>query len=55
MSPKEARIATHVCSDGWMISYVEKNSLQIVNGRKYYRDRKRYEVGYCNTDNKLLE
>jgi len=55
MSPKEARIAAHVCSDGWMISYVEKNSLQIVNGRKYYRDRRRYEVGYCNTDNKLLE
>ena len=40
---------------GWMISYVEKNSLQIVNGRKYYRDRVRYEIGYCNTDNKLLE
>ena len=55
MSPKEARIAAHVCSDGWMISYVEKNSLQIVNGRRYYRDRRRYEIGYCNTDNKLLE
>jgi len=40
---------------GWMISYVEKNSLQIVNGRRYYRDRRRYEIGYCNTDNKLLE
>ena len=26
-----------------------------VNGRRYYRDRKRYEIGYCNTDNKLLE
>ncbi len=55
MDPKEARIAAHVCSDGWMISYVEKNSLQIVNGRKYHRDRRRYEVGYCNTDSKLLE
>ncbi len=29
MSPKEARITAHVCSDGWIISYVEKNSLQI--------------------------
>jgi hypothetical protein len=55
LSPKEARIAAHVCSDGWMITYMEKNSLQIVNGRKYYRNRKRYEVGYCNTNKKLLE
>ncbi len=55
LSPKEARIVAHVCSDGWMITYVEKNSLQIVNGRKYHRDRKRYEVGYCNTNKKLLE
>jgi hypothetical protein len=38
-----------------MISYVEKNSLQIVNGRKYHRERMRYEVGYCNTNKKLLE
>jgi len=54
MSPKEARIAAHVCSDGWMTSYIEKNCLQIVKGRKYHRDRKRYEIGYCNTNEKLL-
>jgi len=55
MKPEESRIAAHVCSDGWMITYVEKDSLQIVNGRKYHRDRRRYEVGYCNTNKKLLE
>src|SRR3989337_1344779 len=55
MKPEEARIAAHVCSDGWMSTYVEKDSLQIVNGRRYHRDRRRYEVGYCNTNKKLLE
>jgi len=55
MDPKEARIAAHVCSDGWMINYLEKNSLQIVKGRRYHRDRRRYEVGYCNTNQKLLD
>lgn len=55
MNPKEARIAAHVCSDGWMITYLEKNSLQIVKGRRYHRDRRRYEVGYCNTNKKLLD
>lgn len=55
MDPKEARIASHVCSDGWMLTYVEKNSLQIVNGKRYYRNRIRYELGYCNTNKKLLE
>jgi hypothetical protein len=38
-----------------MISYTEKNSLQVVNGRKYHRERMRYEIGYCNTNKKLLE
>lgn len=55
MKPEEARIAAHVCSDGWMSTYVEKESLQIVNGRRYHRNRRRYEVGYCNTNKKLLE
>lgn len=55
LSPKESRIVAHVCSDGWMSTYVEKDSLQIVNGRKYHRNRRRYEVGYCNTNKKLLE
>ena len=55
MKPEEARIAAHVCADGWMSTYVEKDSLQIVNGRRYHRDRRRYEIGYCNTNKKLLE
>jgi len=55
MEPEEARIAAHVCSDGWMTTYVEKESLQIVNGRRYHRNRRRYEVGYCNTNKKLLK
>lgn len=38
-----------------MITYVEKNSLQIVDGRRYHRDRRRYEIGYCNTNKELLE
>lgn len=44
-----------MCADGWMTTYIEKDSLQIVNGRKYHRDRRRYELGYCNTNKKLLE
>ena len=55
MKSKEARIAAHVCSDGWMITYLEKNSLQIVEGRRYHRARRRYEIGYCNTNKKLLQ
>lgn len=55
MKPEESRIAAHVCSDGWMTTYVEKDSLQIVNGRRYHRDRRRYEIGYCNTNKKLLK
>jgi hypothetical protein len=54
-TPEESRTVAHVCSDGWLTTYIEKNSLQIVNGRKYYRDRRRYEVGYCNTNKRLLE
>lgn len=52
---EETRIAAHVCGDGWLISYIEKNSLQIVHGRKYHRDRKRFEIGYCNTEKILLK
>ncbi|HJU14221.1 MAG TPA: LAGLIDADG family homing endonuclease [Candidatus Nitrosotalea sp.] len=37
-----------------MTTYIEKDCLQIVNGRKYHRDRRRYELGYCNTNEKLL-
>lgn len=55
MRLEEARIAAHVCGDGWLCSYIEKNSLQIVNGRRYHRDRRKYEVGYCNTNKALLD
>lgn len=54
MKPEEARIVAHVCGDGWVGTYVERNSLQIVHGRKYHRPRKRYEIGYCNTNENLL-
>ncbi|MBR9682535.1 MAG: hypothetical protein GOV02_02580 [Candidatus Aenigmarchaeota archaeon] len=50
-----ARIHAHVCADGWLCCYIEKNALQIVRGRRYHRDRKKYEIGYCNTDESLLE
>ncbi len=36
------------------ISHIEKNCLQIVQGRKYHQDRKRCQIGYCNTNEKLL-
>ena len=55
MRPEEARIVAHVCGDGWMTTWIERNALQIVNGRRYRRDRKKYEVGYCNTDLLLLD
>lgn len=55
MKPEEARIISHVCADGWLTSYVEKNSLQIVKGRRYRRERRRYCIGYCNTEKILLE
>lgn len=37
-----------------LYTYEEKNALQIVNGRRYHRDRMRYEVRYCNTEEILL-
>lgn len=55
MKIEEARIASHVCGDGWLSAYVEKNSLQIVHGRKYRRNRKRYTIGYSNTQKILLD
>jgi len=54
MKPAEARIVAHVSADGWLTKYLEKNSLQVVNGRKYYRERIRYDIGYCNTQKILL-
>lgn len=55
MKAEEARIAAHVCGDGWLTTSIEKNSLQIVSGRRYRRERKRYEIGYCNTEKILLK
>ena len=53
MKPEEARVVAHICGDGWLTKYDEKNSLQIVNGRKYRRTRKRYQIGYCNKEKTL--
>jgi hypothetical protein len=50
MQKEEARIAAHVCGDGWLYNYLEKNSLQIVHGRRYRRERRRYVIGYCNNE-----
>ncbi len=55
MNFREARIHAHVCSDGWLSEYIEKHVLQVVHGRRYYRDRRRYEVGYANNEKKLLK
>ncbi|UCD03792.1 MAG: LAGLIDADG family homing endonuclease [Candidatus Woesearchaeota archaeon] len=54
MNSEEARIVAHVCGDGWLSTYIEKNALHIVNGRKYYQNRRRYQIGYCNTQDILL-
>lgn len=54
MKVEEARLVAHVCADGYLTIYVEKNSLQIVNGRRYHRPRTRYIIGYSNTEKKLL-
>ncbi len=54
MLNEEARIAAHVCGDGWLTQYLEKNSLQIVKGRRYRRKRIRYVIGYCNNEKILL-
>lgn len=55
MLKDEILIAAHVCSDGWVSKYNEKNSLQIVHGRRYYRPRIRYVIGYCNYDTTLMK
>lgn len=55
MKLEEARIVAHVCGDGWLGIYLEKAALQIVNGRRYHRDRNRYVIGYSNTDSELLD
>ena len=54
MLKEEARIVGHVCGDGWLTKYLERNSLQIVNGRRYRRKRIRYVIGYCNNEQILL-
>ena len=55
MKVEEARIAAHVCADGWLSIYLDKNALQIVHGRRYHRPRRRYVIGYSNTDLGLLK
>jgi len=55
MNTKEARIVAHICGDGWLNTYLERNALHIVHGRRYRQNRKRYEMGYCNTKKELLE
>lgn len=55
MLPIEARIVAHVSADGYLSTYVEKNALQIVEGRKYRKDRKRYQIGYSNSFDELLD
>lgn len=55
MNPAESRIVAHVCADGWLSQYTEKEALQIVDGRRYHRDRERYEVGYSNNEQVLLQ
>ncbi len=54
MDVAEARIAAHVCGDGCLSEWIEKNALQIVKGKRYYRARKRYEIVYSNNDPRLL-
>jgi len=54
MQPEEARIASHVCADGCLHTYGEENSLQIVDGRRYRQERRRYEIRYYNNERKLL-
>lgn len=55
MKPEEARIVSHICADGCLTTYVERNALQIVHGRRYHRPRKRYVIVYTNTDTGLLK
>jgi len=55
MNSRESRIVAHVCADGWLTTYIEENSLQIVNGRRYHQKRRRYQIGYCNTQEELLK
>ncbi len=55
LTPEVAKIVAHICGDGWLCKYLEKNSLQIVNGRRYKRDRQRYLIGYSNTCKFLLD
>ena len=54
MNVEEARIAAHICGDGWLTTYLDRNSLQIVHGKKYRQKRIRYVIGYCNTRKELL-
>ncbi len=54
MMPEEARLAAHICGDGCLSTWIEKNSLQIVNGRRYHQKRRRYEIIYSNNEVLLL-
>ncbi|HEV8290152.1 MAG TPA: LAGLIDADG family homing endonuclease [Candidatus Norongarragalinales archaeon] len=55
MLPEEASVAAHICGDGWIGKFIEKKVLQVVQGRRYWRDRMRYAASFCNTDKALLE
>ncbi len=54
MIEEEIFLAAHVSADGWLSKYIEKKCLQIVNGRRYYRPRIRYTIGYCNNNKNLI-
>ena len=55
VSVEEARIHAHICGDGYLTTYIEKRALQIVRGRRYYRPRMRYVIGYSNSEPMLIE
>ena len=55
LTPQVAKVVAHICGDGYLCRYIERNSLQIVNGRRYLRDRPRYVIGYSNTCKFLLD
>ena len=55
LTPEEARIHAHVCGDGYLTIYIERHALRVVRGRRYYRPRVRYVVGYSNNEPALIQ
>jgi|SRR3989338_5478580 len=54
MTPALARTHAHICGDGYMYTYNEKDIYSYWAEYRKKKDRTRYITGYCNNNSNLL-